>query len=65
MIILDRKITVEEAILLLAESDIMVSTPEAQLILDFLYLMAKNSILPTDIENSMNLKENSNNTKSS
>jgi hypothetical protein len=53
MMILDRKISVNEAVLLLAKDSIMVSRSEAHIILDFLYLMAKNSPISNDAEKSI------------
>ncbi|MDQ0964923.1 hypothetical protein QFZ20_000326 [Flavobacterium sp. W4I14] len=61
--ILDRKISVDEAVLLLGKDGIMVSRSEAHIILDFLYLMAKNNAISNDAEKSIIPKEKSNSSK--
>lgn len=64
MIVLDRKISDDEAILLLGKGGIMVSRPEAHIILDFLYLMAKNNPVSNDAAKEVIPKEKSNSSKS-
>lgn len=59
--ILDRKISDDDAVLLLGKQGIVVSRTEAHIILDFLYLIAKNSCIGDNVPKLINPKEKSNN----
>ena len=48
---IDKKVSVKQAIAILAKSDIQVNEDEGSVILDFLYLMAKNYKKPEDHQN--------------
>ncbi len=61
---IERKISVKRAILILAKSGIEVDDSEASIILDFLYLIAKNYSKNEEAENTHNPKEKSNSLKS-
>ncbi len=61
--ILDRKISDDDAVLLLEKNGILVSRAEVHIILDFLYLIAKNSCIG-DVPKPINPKEKSNTLKS-
>ena len=56
----ERKISTGQAISILAKYGIELDYDEANIILDFLYLMAKNYNKNEKVENSYNLKEKSN-----
>lgn len=60
MSFVDKKISTTQAIAILAKKDIKVDGDEAAVILDFLYLMAKNYKKPTGNKKIQNLKEKSN-----
>jgi hypothetical protein len=47
--ILDRKISDDDAVLLLEKNGIVVSRAEAHIILDFLYIIAKNSCIDDNV----------------
>lgn len=57
---IDRKVSVNRAIAVLAKSGIEVDDVEAAVILDFLYLMSKNRNNPEEIKNAQNPKQKSN-----
>lgn len=61
---IERKISSRKAISILAKSGIEVEDHEADIILDFLYLMAKNYTKNDKVENDRNPKEKSNLPKS-
>lgn len=61
---IERKISNRKAISILAKSGIEVEDHEADIILDFLYLMAKNYTENNKVENDRNPKEKSNLSKS-
>lgn len=55
---IDRKISVNRAIAMLAKSGIEVDDGEAAIILDFLYLISKNRNKPEEAKNAGTLKGN-------
>lgn len=57
---IERKISVKQAISILSKCGIEVDNREANIILDFLYLMAKNYSKCEEVEKSHNPKEKSN-----
>lgn len=61
---IERKISVKRAIPILAKSGIEVNDSEASVILDFLYLIAKNYSKDEKAENTHNPKEKSSSLKS-
>ena len=61
---IERKISVKRAISVLAKNGIEVDDSEASVILDFLYLIAKNYSKKEEVENTLNTKEKSNTSKS-
>jgi predicted amino acid-binding ACT domain protein len=61
---IERKISVKRAISVLAKNGIEVDDSEASVILDFLYLIAKNYSKKEEVENAHNPKERSNSLKS-
>jgi len=61
---IERKISSRKAVSILAKSGIEVEDQEADIILDFLYLMAKNYTKNDKVENDRNPKEKSNLPKS-
>ncbi|WP_316844992.1 hypothetical protein [Pedobacter psychrodurus] len=61
---IERKISVNKAISLLAKNNVKVNEKEADIILDFLYLIAKNNLREPKPENPLNLKRKSNKPKS-
>lgn len=61
---IERKISVKRAISILAKNGIEVDEREADVILDFLYLMARNHRENEIVENTHNPKEKSNSLKS-
>lgn len=61
---IERKISVKRAISILAKNGVAVDEREADIILDFLYLIAKNYGKNEKVENSNNPKERSNLLKS-
>lgn len=61
---IERKISVKRAISVLAKNGIEVDDSEASIILDFLYLIAKNYRKKEEVENIYNPKEKSNSLKS-
>ena len=61
---IERKISVKRAISVLAKNGIEVDDSEASVILDFLYLIAKNYSKKEEVENTLNPKEKSNTSKS-
>lgn len=60
---IERTISVKRAISILAKSGIEVDEKEADVILDFLYLIAKNYIKNEEVGNTHNPKEKSNSLK--
>lgn len=60
---IERKISVKRAISVLAKNGIEVDDSEASVILDFLYLIAKNYGKNEEVENAHNPKEKSNSQK--
>lgn len=61
---IEKTISAKRAIAILAKSGIEVSDREADVILDFLYLIAKNYRKNKEVENNRNQKEMSNSLKS-
>jgi len=61
---IERKISVKRAISVLAKNGIEVDDSEASVILDFLYLIAKNYSKKEEVEITLNPKEKSNTSKS-
>lgn len=61
---IERKISVKRAISILAKNGIKVDEIEADMILDFLYLVGRNHCKNEMVENSHNPKEKSNSLKS-
>jgi hypothetical protein len=61
---IERKISVNKAISLLAKNNAEVNEKEADIILDFLYLIAKNNLREAQPENPLNLNRKSNKLKS-
>ncbi|SDP94735.1 hypothetical protein SAMN05428975_3985 [Mucilaginibacter sp. OK268] len=61
---IERKVSVKRAIFVLAKNGIEVDDSEASVILDFLYLIAKNYSKKEEVENAHNPKEKSNTSKS-
>ena len=55
---IDRRISVNQAIAMLAKYGIEVDDAEAAVILDFLYLISKNHNKPEDAKNAETLKRN-------
>ena len=55
---IDRKVSVNRAIGMLAKSGIEVDDGEAAVILDFLYLMSKNRNKSEEVKNAQTLKRN-------
>ncbi|CAH0264339.1 hypothetical protein SRABI36_03554 [Pedobacter sp. Bi36] len=58
--ILERRVSIAHAVTILAKGGINASKEEAYIILDFLYLMAKNHPSGIDMKNVKNPKVNSN-----
>jgi hypothetical protein len=56
--ILDRKISDDDAVLLLEKNGIVVSRAEAHIILDFLYIIAKNSCIDDNVPKLINRRRN-------
>lgn len=61
---IERKISVNKAISLLAKNNVKVNEKEADIILDFLYLIAKNNLREAQPEKHLNPKRRSNKRKS-
>lgn len=61
---IERTISVKRAISILAKSGIEVDEKEADIIMDFLFLIAKNYNKDEEAENTYNPKEKSNSLKS-
>lgn len=61
---IERKVSVKSVISFLVKEGVEVDDSEAAIILDFLYLMAKNHSNSEDVENVHNPKERSNSLKS-
>ncbi|RZJ90096.1 MAG: PTS sugar transporter subunit IIBC [Chryseobacterium sp.] len=61
---IERKISVNKAISLLAKNNVKVNEKEADIILDFLYLIAKNNLREAQPEKPFNPKRRSNRPKS-
>jgi hypothetical protein len=61
---IERKVSVKRAISVLAKNGTEVDDSEASVILDFLYLIAKNYNKKEEVENAHNPKEKSNTSKS-
>lgn len=61
---IERKISVKRAISILAKNGIVVDEREADVILDFLYLVAKNYNKIEEVQNDQNPKKKSNSLKS-
>ena len=57
---IERKISVNKAISLLAKNNVKVNEKEADIILDFLYLIAKNNLREAQPEKPLNPKRRSN-----
>lgn len=61
---IERKISVNKAISLLAKNSVKVNEKEADIILDFLYLIAKNNLSEAQKEKPLNPKRKSNKPRS-
>lgn len=55
---IDKKVSIKRAIAILAKNDIEVDDDEANVILDFLYLMSKNYNKPEEEKNAETLRRN-------
>lgn len=55
---IDKKVSTKQAMEILAHHDLQVDNDEADVILDFLYLMSKNHNETKETENTRTLKEN-------
>lgn len=57
---IDKKVSIKQAIWLLSKNGIQIDTSKATIILDFLYILAKNYNKYNIIQNGHNPKESSN-----